>query len=114
MKRLGTLSESYPLTIDCKNIFSRHRGKLCENFELFWSAFSRIRTEYGEILCISPCLVRMWENADQNNSKYGQCLCSGRFQYFEMIPVKLSNSKVYPGLKNTSNKLQNLHKLLKK
>ena len=27
-----------------------------------FSAFSRIRTKYGEILCISPYSVRMWEN----------------------------------------------------
>ena len=42
--------------------------------ELFWSAFSRIWTEYGEIRSISPYLVRMRENADQNNSKYGHFL----------------------------------------
>ena len=34
--------------------------------------FSRIRTEYGEILRISPYSIRMRENADQKNSKYGQ------------------------------------------
>ena len=32
---------------------------------------SRIRTEYGEILGVSPYSVGMQENADQNNSKYG-------------------------------------------
>ena len=37
--------------------------KKCPYSELFWSVFSRIRTEYGEIL-------RMRENADQNNSGY--------------------------------------------
>ena len=42
----------------------------CPYLELFWSAFSRIRTEYGEILRISPYSVRMQENADQNNSEY--------------------------------------------
>ena len=31
---------------------------------LFWSLFSRIRTEYAEIRSISPCLVRMRENMD--------------------------------------------------
>ena len=31
--------------------------------ELFWSAFSRIRSIY-------PYSVRIWENADQKNSKY--------------------------------------------
>ena len=48
----------------------------CLYSELFWSVFSRIRTEYGEILRISPYSVRMWENADQNNSKYGHFLRS--------------------------------------
>ena len=43
---------------------------------LFWSAFSRIRTEYGEILRISPYSVRMRENVDQNNSEYGHFLRS--------------------------------------
>ena len=32
--------------------------KMCQNAEFFWSIFSRIRTEYGEIL-------RMRENMDQ-------------------------------------------------
>ena len=45
-------------------------NKLCKKLpylELFWSAFSRIRTEY---LRISPYSVRMRENANQNNSEY--------------------------------------------
>ena len=45
--------------------------KTCPYWELFWSAFSHIRTEYGKIRSIHPYSVRMWENADQNNSKYG-------------------------------------------
>ena len=36
--------------------------------ELFWSIFSRIRTEYREILRISRYSVRIRENTDQNNS----------------------------------------------
>ena len=44
--------------------------------ELFWSVFSRIRTEYGEIR-IYQYLVRMRENADQNNSEYGHFSWSG-------------------------------------
>ena len=43
---------------------------------LFWSSFSRIRTEYGEILCISTNSVRMRENTDQNNSEYEHFLRS--------------------------------------
>ena len=38
--------------------------------ELFWSAFSRIQTEYEEIRSISPYSVRMLENSDQNNSNF--------------------------------------------
>ena len=45
--------------------------KKCRYSELFWSAFSRIRTECGQMWSISPYLVQMRENADQNNSKYG-------------------------------------------
>ena len=31
----------------------------------FWSAFSCIRTEYGDLLCKSPYSVRIQENTDQ-------------------------------------------------
>ena len=48
----------------------------CSYSELFLSAFSSIRTEYREIRSISPYLVRMWENADQNISEYGHFSCS--------------------------------------
>ena len=48
----------------------------CLYSELFWSAFSRIRTEYGEILRISPYSIRMRENVDQNKSEYGYFLRS--------------------------------------
>ena len=39
-------------------------------FRVFWSVFSRIRTESGEILRISPYSVRMRENTDHKNSDY--------------------------------------------
>ena len=38
--------------------------------EFFWSVFSRIRTEYGEILLITPYPVQMRENTDQKNSEH--------------------------------------------
>ena len=44
--------------------------------ELFWSVFTRIRIEYGEIIWISSYSVRMPENANQNNSEYGHYLHS--------------------------------------
>ena len=46
------------------------RGK-CSYSELFWSAFSRFRTESREILGISPYSVQTRENADQNSLEYG-------------------------------------------
>ena len=55
---------------------------LCEKgpySKFFWSVFSRIRTEYGEILSISPYLVRMRENTNQKNSEYEHISCSVSF-----------------------------------
>ena len=42
--------------------------------------FSTLRTEYGEILRISPYSVRIWKNSDQINSEYGHFLCSVGFR----------------------------------
>ena len=53
----------------------------CPFLELFWSIFSRIRTEYEKILRISSYSVRMWENTNQNNSEYGQILRSGLYNF---------------------------------
>ena len=44
--------------------------------ELFWSVFSRIWTEYAEILRVPLYSVRMLENTNQNNSEYGHFLRS--------------------------------------
>ena len=58
-------------------ISTTHWGKEKRPYsELFWSASSRISTEYREILRISPYSVRMRENADQNNTEYGHFLRS--------------------------------------
>ena len=43
----------------------------CPYSGLFWSTFSPILAEYGEILLISPYSFQMQENKDQNNSEYG-------------------------------------------
>ena len=56
----------------------------CPYSKLFWSAFSCIQTEYGEILCISPYSVRMRENRDQNNSEYKHFLRSGIVVLFQL------------------------------
>ena len=70
-----------PCKISVMEVFAQIAlRKKCPYLELFWSAFSRIRTEYGdirsispygEILRISPYSVRMRENVDQNDSEYG-------------------------------------------
>ena len=52
-------------------IFRRALREKCPYLELFWSAFSRIRTEYREIRSTSPYPVQMRKNADQNN--YDTC-----------------------------------------
>ena len=43
---------------------------------LIFPAFCRIWTEYREILRMSPYSVRIRENKDLNNSKYGHILRS--------------------------------------
>ena len=44
---------------------NRHCVKSVQIRSFFWSVFSRIRTEYGEMLRISLYSVRMRENTDQ-------------------------------------------------
>ena len=39
----------------------------CPNAGFFWSVFSCIRTEYGDLLRKSPYSVRIQENTDQKN-----------------------------------------------
>ena len=61
--------------------------KTCPFLELFWSVFSCIWTEYGEIRSISPYWVRMREDTDQNNSKYRHFLHSEKcFPYSTSHP----------------------------
>ena len=43
----------------------------CPYSGFFWSVFSCLRTEYGEMRSISPYSVRIRENTDQKNSEYG-------------------------------------------
>ena len=40
---------------------SLNRCVKCPYSEFFWSFFSCIRSEWGEIWGISPCSIRMWE-----------------------------------------------------
>ena len=68
-------------------LFLLTRRKKCPYSEFFWSVFSHIQTEYGEILSISQYSVRMWENADENNSEHGRFSCSVNVLYtFSFFP----------------------------
>ena len=53
---------------------------MCPYSVLFWSAFSPIRTEYGQIRSISPYSLQMQENADQYNSEQEHFLRSVKFE----------------------------------
>ena len=54
----------------CNLRFNIHCVKFVQIRSFFWPVFSRIRTEYGEILRISPYSVQMRENTDQKNSVF--------------------------------------------
>ena len=64
------LTHTLSVLIGLKTLSSTLRKK-CPYSELFWSIFSRTRTEYGEIRSISPYSVRMLKITKQNNSEYG-------------------------------------------
>ena len=44
----------------------------CPYSEFFWSVFSPIQIEYGDILCISSYLFQVRENTHQKNFEYGR------------------------------------------
>ena len=60
-------------------------------------AFSRIWTELGEIQSISPYLVRVRENVDQNNTECGYLLRSVNYHKLSLSTLALAKlSHVYP------------------
>ena len=46
------------------------RREKCPNRKIFWSVFSCIRTEYGDLTRKSPYSVRIQENTNQNKTPY--------------------------------------------
>ena len=85
---------------DLAHIFS-HCVKSIPYSELFWSAFSRMRTEYREIRrSISLYSVRMWQNVDQNNSEYGHFLLSASVGFWYIKNHKVSD--VFRGYENVT------------
>ena len=51
--------------LETDNIKHIHCVKSVQTGSFFWSIFSRIQTEYGEMLRISPYSVQMRENTGQ-------------------------------------------------
>ena len=80
------------IAIQLIKLFQASQCKKCPYSELFWSLFSRIRTEYGEIRSISAYLVQMRENADQNNSEYGHFL---RSECLLSIPLENTRNPMF-------------------
>ena len=65
----SSCSNSSPGRFLCGYLLKKYRECHCVKSvqirSFFWSAFSRTRTEYGEIRSISPYSVQMRENVDQ-------------------------------------------------
>ena len=83
--------------------------KKCSYLELFWSAFSRIWTEYVETQSISTYSVGMRENTDQNNSEYEHFSRSEILYIMKSINHKFNRIKGLRGkrFKNTKYLLNN-------
>ena len=67
----------------------------CPKTEFFWSVFSRIWTEYGDLLYISPYSVQMRENKDQKNSVFGHFSSSAKGfmdKVMDMINIFCTNT----------------------
>ena len=58
------LKNNGPLDIK-KYVLFAHSVKSVQIWSFFWSVFSCIWTEYGQLLCTSPCWVKIQENTDQ-------------------------------------------------
>ena len=76
-----------------------HCVKSAQIRSFFWSVFSRIRTEYGEILRISPYSVRMWENTDQKKlgiwTLFMQCYFNRYLDSANIYLFKFNNWNVW-------------------
>ena len=46
--------------------------EICPNTEFFWSVFSRIWTEYGDLLRKSPYSVQIWKIRTRKKPVFGQ------------------------------------------
>ena len=76
--RKNCLYQNFISSVEYK-ILSRSKWHcMMSVFRVFWSVFSPIRTEYGDLLCKYSYSVQMRENNNQKNSEYGHFLRSLR------------------------------------
>ena len=83
--------------------------KNCPCSEFFWSVFSRIRTEYGDLRSKSPYSFRMRETTNQKNSKYRHFL---RNDYKTLYPLEKARKLICNLKIMTSTKIINFQKLI--
>ena len=80
-----------------------HCVKSIQIQSFFWSVFSRIRPECGEIFCISPYSVRMRKNTDQKNSVFGHVSCSDVNFENQSLPRVQEEFNIYEILRKSLN-----------
>ena len=71
-----------------------HCVKSVQIRSIFWSVFSKIRTEYGEILRISPYSVRIRENTDQKILRFGHFSHSDVYMQSKLPEVVFQSSLI--------------------
>ena len=91
-------------TIKCPSVFTstlvlgtNHCMKIVQTRCSFWSAFSCIRTEYGDLLRKSSYSVQIQENTDQKNYAFGHFTQRELFQIFRAL-LMLYVTKYFQGL----------------
>ena len=66
-----------------------HCVKIVQIQRFFWSVFSSIRTEYGDLLRKCPYSVRIQENTDQKNVRFWTLFtqCLQPFNFREILRI---------------------------
>ena len=115
MNRLNELSVHGEIDIKIHTIndfksptYDIHCVKVVQIRSFFWSIFSRIRTEYGEIRSISPYSVRMRENTDQKKLRIWTHFTQWLVQIMRLVLRTLLKQQVF--FQRTKNQLQGSYK----
>ena len=76
-----------------KNNGIRHCVKSVQIQSFFWSVFSYILTEYGDLLCKSPYSVRIQKNTDHKKTPYLDAFHAVGINFIKII-IKISIIKI--------------------